>query len=45
MKKAGLFLAMLLMLSVAGFVSAHQITVNGDDNDWQADTSTQNVNT
>ena len=45
MKKTGLFLAMLLMMSMVGFVSAHQVTVDGDPSDWQAYTSTQKVNT
>ncbi len=44
MKKSGLLLVAVMMLSMAGFVSAHSVTVNGDDNDWQADTSTQDVN-
>lgn len=45
MKRVGLFLAMILMLSMVGFVSAHSITVDGNPTDWKAETSTQSTNT
>ncbi len=44
-RKAGLILMALVLLGMAGFVSAHSITVDGDLNDWNAKTDTQSPNT
>ena len=44
-RKAGLILMALVLLGMAGFVSAHSITVDGDPSDWLADTSSQSINT
>ena len=45
MRKVSLALVALLLLGMAGFVSAHSITVDGDPNDWLADTTGQAINT
>ena len=45
MRKVAVVLVAIVFLSMAGFVSAHSITVDGDPSDWLADTSTQAINT
>ena len=45
MRGLAFILAGLMLVSVAGFVSAHSITVDGNPTDWLADTSTQSINT
>lgn len=43
-RKAGLILMALVLLGMAGFVSAHSITVDGDPSDWTGDASTLSDN-